>query len=139
MRRAGGRETTCPYELLVAAMILCHCHSSSHARTARGTREEAMAGIPLWALKKGDAQFRWEQEKGLGARASQESSMTFGTPAASSPTVVNPEAICYDLSILEPTPTVAAALFHWQSAGKATGRRLERRGTGRRRTLHLSS
>lgn len=81
------------------------------------------AGILLWALKTGDAPFRWEQQKGLGALASQESSMTFKPPASSSPTVVNAEAICYDLSVLQPRPAVAATLFRWHLAGKATGRR----------------
>lgn len=88
------------------------------------------AGILFWALQSADAPFRWEQHEGLGALASEESSMTFKTPASSSPTVVNAEAICYDSSVLQPGPAVAATLFCWQLVGKATGRRQERRGEG---------
>lgn len=91
------------------------------------------AGILLWALTKGDAPFGREQQKGLEVEASQESSMTLRAPAASSPTIVNTDAICHGLSILQPRPAVAATLFHWLPAGKATGRRQERR-----RTLPLS-
>lgn len=41
---------------------------------------------------------KWQWHKSLGASASQESSRTFKTPAASSPTIVNTEAVCCDWS-----------------------------------------
>lgn len=84
------------------------------------------AGIPLWALKKGDGCSTRVGAAKVGAVASPESSMTFKTPAASSPTVVSPEAICYGLSVLQPRPAVAsyplppaaAGQGNWKKAGK---------------------
>lgn len=64
---------------------------------------------------------KWQWHKSLGASASQESSRTFKTPAASSPTIVNTEAGCCDLSVLQPRHAVAAG-------GRGSWGRQERRG-----------
>lgn len=79
-------------------MPLVTWYSSTHERTARDTGEEAMG----WHSALGTEEIgcsKWQWHKRLGASASQESSRTLKTPAASSPIVVNTVAVCCDSSV----------------------------------------
>lgn len=125
------RKTPCH----LVVILLCHLSLGTvlPMKEQQGTLGRRLwAGILLWVLKKEDAPFKWQWHKRLGALTSQESSTTFKTPAASSPTIVNRVAVYCDLSVVTRLSCSQDPL--WQllfSSGSRWARQLEEAGEER--------